>query len=233
VLLVCAATKTEHDACAAGIRDAGARNLEPLLVGVGPARAARRLRERLNDGPTPTRVVSTGFAGALSGGVPLGGWICAHALFEWKDGTLTSIANVSPLLAAGSAFACLPCDLLSADQLLGRDSQFRELGSGRPLVADMESAGLAREAAARSVAFSVVRLVSDTPEHPLPKFLEPFTAAMTRSDAWSRASFAARGVASSLADPFGLARLLSTGHRLTKQLRADFAQLAEWLDPLG
>ena len=229
-LLVCTATRAEHDACAEGIRAAGARRLESLRVGVGPVHAARRLRERLANGPAPTRVVSTGFAGALSAGVPLGAWINAHALFEWRDGTLTSIASVSPLVVEAAAFECLPCDVVSTDQLVGRDSLLRRLESSRPLAADMESAALAREAAACSVAFSVMRLVSDTPEHPLPEFLEPFTAAMAGSDARTRVLFTARGVGSVLVDPVGIARLVSTGRRLTKQLRADFARLAQLLD---
>jgi nucleoside phosphorylase len=193
--------------------------------------AARRLRERLDNGPPPARVVSTGFAGALSGGVPLGAWISAHALFEWRDGTLSALASVSPLVEAPKTFECLPCDVVSTTRLVGRDSPLRRLESSRPLVADMESAALAREAAARAIAFSVLRLISDTPDHPLPEFLEPFTAAMAGADARARVLFTARGVGSALTDPLGVARLVSTGRSLTKQLGSDFARLARLLDP--
>jgi hypothetical protein len=104
-----------------------------------------------------------------------------------------------------------------------------QVNATNPLVADMQSAALVREAAAHSVAFSVLRLVSDTPDHPLPEFLEPFTIALADSN--TRARFlTARGVGSVLADPLGLARLVSTGRRLTKQLRADFTRLAALLD---
>lgn len=232
MLLVCTATKTEHEACAQGIRAAGARGLESLLVGVGPVHAARRLRERLANGPPVTRVISTGFAGALSADVPQGAWISAQALFEWKDGTLSAVASVAPLSEGAFRFECLACDVVSTDQLVGRDSPLRRLESRRPLIADMESAALAREALACSAAFSVLRLVSDTPAQPLPEFLAPFTAAMAGSDARARLLATARGVGSALVDPVGAARLVSTGKRLVKQLRADFARLAGVLDTL-
>lgn len=230
MLLVCTATKTEHDACAEGIRTAGATGLELLLVGVGPVHAARRLAERLSSGPPVERVISTGFAGALSGGVPLGAWISAHALFEWRDGTLRAIANVSPLVNGARPFTCLACDVVSTPELVERDSPLRRLESSRPLIADMESAALARQASARSVAFSVLRLVSDTPAQPLPEFLGPFTAAMAGSDKRARFLATARGVGSALADPLGVARLVGTGQRLVKQLRTDFARFAALLD---
>ncbi|HEY3255346.1 MAG TPA: hypothetical protein VGJ91_15410 [Polyangiaceae bacterium] len=231
-LLVCTATRVEHDACAEAIRTAGARRLESLLVGVGPGHAARRLRERLTRKPTPTRILSTGFAGALSADVPVGAWIDAQALFEWKGGVLTPVAAGAPSVATAANFPSLSCELISADHFVGRDSPLRSLrcASNRPRVIDMESAALAREAATRGIAFSVARVVSDTPDQPLPEFLEPFSAALAGSDAWLRVALTARGFGSALADPRGIARLLSVGRRLTKQLRLDFARLARQLD---
>jgi hypothetical protein len=195
--------------------------------------AGRRLARRLSNGPPVERVISTGFAGALSGGVPLGAWIGAHALFEWKDGTLRAIANVAPLVNGARPFDWLACDVVSTPEIVGRDSPLRRLESSRPLIADMESAALAQEASARSVACSVLRLVSDTPAQPLPEFLGSFTAAMAGSDARARFLATARGIGSALADPSGVARLVSTGQRLVKQLRVDFARLAALLDALS
>ncbi|HEX3849344.1 MAG TPA: hypothetical protein VHW01_00170 [Polyangiaceae bacterium] len=230
VLLVCAATRTEHDACVAGIRAAGVSRLETLLVGVGPEHAARRLYERLASGGAPTRILSTGFAGVLDGSLPLGTWVYAQTLSEWKQGALVPIAGRAPAPPQLDGFPCLPCDVVSTDQLVGRHSALRHLGSQRPLVADMESAALAREANARGIPFSVLRLVSDTRQHPLPEFLAPLTAALASSHAGTRLSLAARGIGSALADPRGVARLLSTGQSLTKQLRHDFARLARLLE---
>ncbi|WP_394849204.1 hypothetical protein LZC95_17375 [Pendulispora brunnea] len=219
MLLVCAATRPEYDACLAGIRDAGlTTSFDLLRVGVGPAHAARSLRERLARGPAPSRILSCGFAGALVGGVPLGAWITAETLSEWKDGALVPV--VRPVAVA----SCLPCDVVSADHLVGRDSPLRSVprDSSRPLVADMESAALSM--AAGAIALSVVRLVSDTPEHPLPEFLAPFTAAMAGTDSPARSAL--RGVGSALTDPRGVARLLREGRTWTKKLREGFATLA-------
>jgi len=233
VLLVCTATRPEHQACLAGIRAAGVSRLEALLVGVGPDHAAQRLRERLNHGDTPSRILSTGFAGALDAGLPLGTWICAQALSEWKQGALVPLAGHAPAPLQLDEFPWLPGDVVSTDHLVGADSALRRCspsGANRARVADMESAALAREANARGIPFSVLRLVSDTPEHPLPEFLSPFTAALTSPNPRTRLSYAARGIASALADPRGVARLLATGRSLTNQLRDDFARLAPLLE---
>ena len=238
MLLVCAATRPEYDACADGIRDAGARGFELLLVGVGPARAARSLRERLAREPAPSRILSCGFAGALVGGVPLGAWITAETLSEWNGAALVPMADPAPLAASEPSspltpsFSCIPCDVVSADHLVGRDSPIRKLArtSTRPLIADMESAALAREAGARGIPFSIVRVVSDTPEHPLPEFLSPFTAAMAGDGARARFGLVARGVGSALTDPRGVARLLTEGRSWTKMLRDGFRILAPLLD---
>jgi len=239
VLLVCAATRPEHDACANGIRDSGARGFEVLLVGVGPVHAARSLRARLARMPAPSRILSSGFAGALVGDVPLGAWITAQTLSEWKGESLVPMADPTPLSATAhlsDLFPCLPCDVVSADHLVGRDSPLRSLAFassrralGRPLVADMESAALAREAG--GIPFSVVRLVSDTPEHPLPAFLSPFTAAMAGAGARTRLALVARGVGSALTDPRGVARILVEGRDWTKKLRDGFRTLAPLLVP--
>ncbi|HEX3851587.1 MAG TPA: hypothetical protein VHW01_11515 [Polyangiaceae bacterium] len=230
MLLVCSATKSEHEACALGIRDAGARGFESLLVGVGPRHAARRLRERLASGPAPSLILSCGFAGALAGELAQGTWIMAETLSEWTDGALLPITAPAPLPVAVLDWPHSRCDLVSADHLIRPDSPLCRLASIRPLVADMESAALAREAAACGVTFSVARLVSDTPDHPLPEFLSPFTAALASSGAGPRFTLAARGIGSAFTDPRGVARLLSEGRRLTKQLRTDFRKLAQLLD---
>jgi len=230
LLLVCTATRPEHDACAAGISAAGVSRLEALLVGVGPVRAARRLRERLGSGRVPTRILSTGFAGALDAGLPRGTWVDAQALSEWQRGALAPVAVSAAAPLWLGEFPRLRCDVVSTDHLVGHDSALRRLGSSRPRVADMESAALAREANAHGIAFSILRLVSDTPEHPLPEFLSPFTAALASANRRASFALAARGFGSALADPRGIARLLATGRTLTNQLRNDFTKLAPLLD---
>ncbi|WP_394827703.1 hypothetical protein [Pendulispora albinea] len=246
MLLLCAATRTEHDACAEGLRDAGPEasgRFELLLVGVGPARAGRSLRARLAKEAAPRRVISTGFAGALVEGVPLGAWVEGETLSEWTNGARVAMAAPRALSVSSALFPRIACDVVSADHLVGRDSPLRAPGASgvsgapgapgvRPLVADMESAALAREAGARGIPCSIVRLVSDTPEHPLPEFLAPFTAAMAGDGARGRLGLVARGVGSALTDPRGVARLLGEGRSWTKKLRDGVGTLARALASL-
>ncbi len=228
MILVCAATRTEHDACAEGIRAAGLSSggdFELLLVGVGPSRAARALRARLARGPRPALVMSTGFAGALTEGVPIGTWVAAESLAEWKHGALSSLPSPAPLPVSMELFSHLRCELVSSDHLVANDSPLRRLpASARPRVADMESAALAREAAALGIPLSVARVISDTPEHPLPGFLSPFTAAMAGDGA--RLGLIARGIGSAVADPRGVARLLSERNGFAKKIRDGFGEMA-------
>jgi hypothetical protein len=197
------------------------------LVGVGPAHASRALRDRLARGPLPTRIVSSGFAGALSGDIPLGAWIEAASLFAW-EGSCVLVVSLSSL-RLDSALACVPCDVISADHLVRCESPLPRFASGRPLAVDMESAALAREAGARGIAFSVVRLVSDTPERPLPRFVAPFTAAIAGSGPRSRAALVARGVASAIAAPFTVARFVYEGRVWTTMLRDGWTALGRRL----
>ena len=86
MILVCAATGTEADACRRGIADAMAPGIEVLTTGVGPARATAALAERLlacgggSPAPRPALIVSSGFAGALTAGLAPLAWVTASSV---------------------------------------------------------------------------------------------------------------------------------------------------------
>ena len=229
MILVCTAMQPEHDAVVAGIRDSGASDIEVLQVGIGPAHAAKNLRHRLLAGPAPTRIVSTGFAGIVKGNIPFGAWVTAEKLYDWDGIALEPLSSKPPRPLDALLIGTVHCDVVSTDHLVERDSKLRRLTVEGSLAVDMESVALAREAAARGIDFTVVRLVSDTPAHPLPDFLGPFTAALTSSDTMARLVLSARGLGAAIGDPRGVARILLEGKSWTRRLRAGWSTLADAL----
>jgi hypothetical protein len=224
-ILVCAATRSELGACARGIRASGAPSaaFETLRIGVGPIHATKSLRERLACGERPSLVVSSGFVGALSAGIEVGTWVTADRVAEWRNGAIVEVTEVALRSAPDPA---LHCNVVSTGHLLeGGPSPLRANGESL-LAVDMESAALAREAAGRNVAFMVLRLVSDTPEHPLPRFLAPLTTAMAGAGSRSKLVHAALGVRGALGDPRGVARIVRDGGAWIRELARGWERFA-------
>jgi len=225
-VVVCAATRTEHDACEEGIAAAGidprVATFEMLLTGVGPDRARRALEARLpsiarssspSSPSSPSLVVSTGFAGALDRSFARLSWVTAAKVRDVADVDLRE----GPSEAAR-------CEVVSSKELVATSGASASLEAG--VVVDMESAALAEVARARSIPFMVLRLVSDTPDAPLPAFLSPFTNALAAETTSSRLRFAARGLRSALGDPRGVASLLREGREWTTSLRDGWSRFA-------
>ncbi len=189
MILVCAATYFESGACA------GAAEVEVLRTGVGPERAGAALARRLGRGTRPTLVVSSGFAGALSGPLPLHGCVTAGALFRLDQGRAVPV-RLGPrgLRVAPGA---LSCALLSAGTVIRG-------GAPRlptPAAADMESAALAEVASAAGIPFAVLRVVTDTASAPFPG-LAADIAFVLASRSWrSRLAAAARAILSAVRSP--------------------------------
>lgn len=226
-VLVCAATRMEHDACERGIAEARRSresDHEMLLTGVGPLRAGQALAERLSRGSLPELVVSSGFAGALTPSLALSSWITATRLYEWVDGALVraeGVGSVEPLPRL------VGCEVVSSAALV-ESGALEQPGAGA-IAVDMESVALAREAARRDVRFAVARLVSDTPARPLPAFLAPLTAALagdTATTAAVRVALAARGVRAAVTDPRAVARLLVDSRAWGRALEQGWRELA-------
>jgi hypothetical protein len=172
VILVCAPTRVEANACRRGLADVGASGIEVLRTGVGSSRAAAALSVWLRRGEAPALVVSTGFAGALTEGIPLHSLVTAAALHRLGPGGAVPVPLPRGVLRALSG--ALPCQVATSDAV--------RIGDAPALVApaavDMESAALAETAAAAGLRFAVLRLVTDTPGRPFPPFVRALGAAL-------------------------------------------------------
>jgi nucleoside phosphorylase len=211
VILVCAATRSEAVACAAGL--AGAAGFEVLRTGVGMERAAAALRERLARGPRPDLVVSSGFAGALGADVPLHAWVTARALHRIEAGSTVEVPLAPGLLRPLPD--AIPCAVVSAAAVLAGGH-----AAPAPAAVDMESAALGATASAAGVPFAVLRLVTDTPAVPLAAAARAAGAALAARGIVARAMLGARVAAEVVASPAETARLVRRS-RLWRDLLRD------------
>lgn len=193
MILVCAATGVEARACRRGLARAHALDrFEVLRTGIGADAAERGLRARLASitGPSsaeaPTAIVSTGFAGAKSDDLALGEWVLAEVLPEplkthpWLNGLLSRTLKARPVRCD----AVDAVDTHRAPEEVPRARQAESL----PQVVDMESLRLASVAAELGLPFACLRLISDTPAHPIPDAIATFVQpGPKRSKRWPRA----------------------------------------------
>jgi hypothetical protein len=227
-ILVCAATRSELGACARGIHAGGAAAgcFETLLTGVGLVRAAKSVGDRLEREDTPSLIVSSGFAGVLSAGIAVGVWVTATRVAELHNGACVDIPEVTLREAPPPG---LPCTIFSSSVLQHGSSAgaLARYGDGPATVAvDMESAAIAREAARFGIPMMVLRLVSDTPEQPLPGFLSPLAAAMASTRTRARVAHTASAVRGALGDPRGVASLVRNGSAWSKELARGWERFA-------
>jgi nucleoside phosphorylase len=208
VILVCAATGTEAAACRAGIADAGAAGYEVLTTGVGPERAAAALRRRLaSAGTSPSLVVSSGFAGALTEGVDPLAWVTASALYQRTgDGALAAVDGVG-LRVVPDALACAFVTSRAVESG-GSGAALRGACLPPPCCVDMESAALARVCSSRAVAFAVLRLVTDAPAKPLAAVASPLAAALAADGIAARVRHALRAAGTAVREPRAAAGFL-------------------------
>lgn len=222
MILVCAATDTEAAECRRGIRAAGAAGLEVLTVGVGPERAGAALSRRLSGaGPGPALVVSAGFAGALTPGIPPLSWVTASALYRLEAGRAVLVAlPPGALRAAAGATACA---FLGAGEVLSAGAPGTPAG---PLAVDMESAALAAVAAGAGVPAMVLRLVTDAPGRPLPPLAHALAAALGAAGLPARAAHAARAAAEAARHPARAAAFLRDTALWRERLREGWRERA-------
>jgi hypothetical protein len=215
VILVCAPTRVEAAACRRGLADARARGVEVLRTGVGPSRAAAALSARLRHGAPPSLVISSGFAGALTGGIPLHALVTAAGLHRLgPDGG--AIAVTLPPGALQVAAGALPCQVATGDAV--------RLGGPPPLAApaavDMESAALAETAAAAGVPFEVLRVITDTPGHPFPPFVRALGTALSAGSASARLAAAVHAAAGAARRPVQAIAFVRSSLAAARALRA-------------
>lgn len=214
MILVCAPTRVEAAACRRGLADARARGVEVLRTGVGPSRAAAALSARLRHGAPPSLVVSSGFAGALTGGIPLHALVTAAGLH--RLGPEGAVAVTLPPGALRLAAGALPCQVATGDAVrLGGPSPLAP-----PAAVDMESAALAETAAAAGVQVEVLRVVTDTPGHPFPSFVRALGTALSAGSASARLAAAVRAAAGAARRPVQAIAFARSSLAAARALRA-------------
>ncbi len=169
-LLVCAPLRLEARAVRRGLRDAtqqtapraGQGPAQVVATGYGPRRASAR--EAMLRGQPFTALAVAGTGGGLSADLRPGDLVVAS---EVSDGHTVIPCASAELLAGELRRAGLRVRVgrvVTVDHLVRGPGRERLAATGA-LVADMESAVLARAADGRPLA--VVRAVSDTPDRPL------------------------------------------------------------------
>jgi len=161
-ILLCAATVFEAGACQKAIQRAGASTSASVLkTGMGGERAAlvltRALESAIASGARPARVISTGFAGSRRQDLKIGDVITARKVsFEGRSIEI-DLAEIEP-----RASFC-EVALQQVSEVMGAKNQ------AEAEAIDMESYSLAGVAARFQIPFSVIRMISDDPEHPIPE----------------------------------------------------------------
>ena len=131
-------------------------------TGDGPRRAASGAA-RFLERHRPSAVIGAGLAGALSPGLAVGDIVASRRVrFEVGDAATPDARLLERALAAGAKAGTL----ITVDRPLVSAAARAALagtagGSGELLVADMESAAWAKEAAARGIPYLMVRIVSE------------------------------------------------------------------------
>jgi nucleoside phosphorylase len=164
----------------------GAEKIFFLKTGVGPVRSAARLECAL-DFLQPSRVLVTGYAGALDPGIRLGTLVPVRRALactvnqdnpSWEHARIDGVFELddSQALAEAAKSAGLTViigDVLTSAHVLGIPEHKRFLHETfHASIVDMETAALARVAGTRSVALSCIRAISDEAGD---TFLAPFS----------------------------------------------------------
>ena len=142
-------------------------------TGDGPRRAASGAA-RFLERHRPSAVIGAGLGGALTPGLAVGDLVASRRVrFEVGDAATPDARLLERAQAAGARSATL----ITVDRPVVSPASKAALagtaggGGADPVVADMESAAWAKEAAARGIPYVIVRVVSDAARDELPEFL--------------------------------------------------------------
>jgi len=155
-----------------------------LRSGVGPEKSTARIRKAF-DWIDPDLMLIAGYAGALDPGLKIGDLVAVTRATtfglnkkhpDWNHveaGESFDLTHADALMAAGTAgLSIFKGSILSSRHVLGNPEHknllFRRFQAS---VVDMETAFLVREATARKIPVSALRVISDTAQD---SFLEPF-----------------------------------------------------------
>jgi adenosylhomocysteine nucleosidase len=130
--------------------------------GIGPE-AARRATEAVIALYQPARVLSAGFAGALTESLRVGDVIEPRRVADARDGSKTDTGAGAGLLVSFSSVA-------------GTEQKAKLAGAYGAQAVDMEAAAVAKGAEARGLPFTAIKAISDEFGFPMPS-MERFIAA--------------------------------------------------------
>lgn len=213
-ILVCAATFAEARACKSGIASAGLDNVfEVLKTGVGLKQARRSLKKRLEFGASPDLIISAGFAGAMSRELIIKQWVTADGVVLHEENRRVSYSAL-PIPSFQRVVLTSSDELVVNHQALAIENTI----GGKFFCVDMESAGLCEVAQSKNIKFAVLRMITDTPQDPLPKFLLSFIQANQATNLSSRMKHGLNGLTETARDPSGLKQLIFHGTEWTKKL---------------
>jgi adenosylhomocysteine nucleosidase len=154
--------------------DAGEGEIAFIATGIGLARARSIARHALGVFPQARMVIGTGVAGALSGGLRPGDIVVADRLVQARDDGASpehvlavgarELEHCERVLRAAGLTFSTGAILTSPRVLADRNSKRLAKERSGAIAVDMESVGIALEAAARGLPFAVVRTVMDSLE---------------------------------------------------------------------
>lgn len=223
-ILLCAATAVEARACRKGIRKPTAEGLfEVLQTGMGSQSATRRLEARLcaEGGMRPAHIVSTGFAACAGSGVGIGTWVLGTSV----RGVSADRISLGPALKPYLQKTQLPwivSDFLSRSEVA--------LDARSEGAVDMESRALAEVARQHGVAFSILRVVSDTPQSPIPECVASFASCALAAGP-RKFTYFLKGCWHALRRPVVLGQFLRRSADLPAVLAQGWEAVArEWVD---
>lgn len=228
-----------------------------LKVGFGPRNAAEALERfiracgarKASGSFFPDLIISSGLAGSLSAEVATGTWVLAKSIHMWRNparldlekveaavpvmdaATLRERSGISAIvegavITSGEVFNYAP----GVAESLRHHASDKRVGDA--VIIDMESAALARVANAQGVPFLTLRLVSDSPQKPLPGFVASFARGLSSAGGASKAkrvSSMAHGVLELARNPRGLFGLLKDSREWTRLLEEGWRQLPKGL----
>jgi adenosylhomocysteine nucleosidase len=184
-----------------------------VYVANGPGKAlAAKAVSTACDGLPITKIVSTGFCGALAPSLSIGAIVIANRVEEKGSGQVYSTSSmVSPGGVIGAIVTC--------DRVAVTVEEKKSLASGGAIAVEMEAAAVAAEATRRRVPFYCIRVVSDTAQENMPLDFNRYRRADGRFDR--------TGIAvAALLRPFTRIPALRT---LQRNCRAASAQLGDFV----
>jgi len=154
----------------------------------------------------------------MSDGVPIYSWVAAKSIWldnasQLKQVRVTNLktdwSGASPVNIISSSFTEFP----------GPETEAKYSSIPSPRVVDMESATLASLAEDHRIPFMVLRMISDTPQEPPPKFTESWALAMTSPKFFNAVRFSLKGIKDTILNPIDCVRVMINSRRCAYALQ--------------